>query len=551
MSILLLFAFISGLVTIFAPCIWPLLPIVLSATTSGGHRKPLGITLGIIISFAFFTLTLSYIVRIIPFDPDILRLFAVFIIGLLGLSLVIPKLTFLLEGLVSKISGKFNISSNQDNGFWSGILTGFSLGIVWSPCAGPILATIATLAATQSVNLQIVLVTAFYCLGIGIPLFIFATIGRRIFLKSKLLSPYTGKIQQAFGIIMILTAMLIFTGYDRILQTKLLNSIPAYSNFLYKLEGNKSVQNQLEKLKGNNKPMPTPNIFSPTQTNLGQAPEFVGISKWLNSEPLTISQLKGKVVLVDFWTYTCINCIRTLPFVTSWYEKYKDKGFIVIGVHTPEFEFEKKTENVLNAIKQYNIHYPVAQDNDYLTWKAYNNHYWPAEYLIDAKGVIRHTHFGEGEYNVTEKAIQDLLKEAGQNPDMPLTNMPDQPPKSQITPETYLGLSRRDKYSSSKDLSLNTWTLNGNWDEQDEYISSKEISALDFKFNAGKVFLVITPATKSDVINVLVDGKLTQTITASEAKLYPLVELPQVGTHLLHLDFQTPGTKIYAFTFGE
>ena len=339
MLILLIFAFFSGLVTILAPCIWPLLPIILSSSSSGGHKKPLGITLGIITSFAFFTLTLSYIVKIIPFDPDILRIFAVIIIGFLGLALVIPKLTQLLEGFVSSLSGKIasNQSQNPNNppktGFWSGYITGFSLGLVWSPCAGPILATIATLAATQSLNWQVVLVTIAYVIGVGIPLFIFATLGGSLFTKTRLLSPYTARIQQIFGVIMMLTAVSIATGYDRILQTKLLDAIPSYSNFLYKLEGNEAVKAQLEKIKGDNLETKKNTIFSPSEMNLdntnesslpnyGPSRDFVGIAKWLNTDkPLTMSELKGKVVLLDFWTYTCINCIRTLQYVTSWYEK--------------------------------------------------------------------------------------------------------------------------------------------------------------------------------------------------------------------------------------
>ncbi len=542
MSILLLFAFISGLVTIAAPCVWPLLPIILSSTATGGKKKPLGITLGVMVSFAFFTLALSYILKVIPFDPDSLRLFAVIVLGILGLTLIIPQLSLILEGWVSRLSSRFGVQNNQSSGFLSGLITGFFLGIIWSPCAGPILATIATLAATQQVNLRIILVTIFYVLGIGIPLFIFATLGNVVFTKVKIVSKYTGIIQQVFGVILILTAVAIFFNWDKALQAKLLNSFPSYSNYLTNIENQPQVKKQLDSLSGKS-----------SQTNYGVAPEFVGISKWLNvDKPLTLADLKGKVVLVDFWTYTCINCIRTLPYVTSWYDKYHDKGFVVIGVHTPEFEFEKKTDNILNALKQYNIHYPVAQDNDYATWNAYNNQYWPAEYLIDSKGIIRHTHFGEGEYNQTEKAIQDLLKEAGQNADMPLSDIADQTPKSQLTPETYLGLAKRERYSSFKNLSVDQWTLDGQWAQQDEYIASKSSSTLDFKFLANKVFLIITPTTSSDIIKVSLDGKLTNTITASEAKLYTLVNLSGAKTsHLLHMDFQTPGTKIYAFTFGD
>ena len=536
MAILLIFAFISGLVTILAPCIWPLLPIILSSTASGGHKKPLGITLGIMVSFAVFTLTISYIEKIIPFDPNILRLFAVVVIGFLGLTLVIPPLTLLLEGWVSRLSGRFATGSgNQGSGFTSGLVTGFSLGLVWSPCAGPILATIATLAATRAVNLEIILVTIAYITGIGIPLFIFATAGRAMLTKTPLISRYTGLIQRIFGVIMILTAIAIYTGYDKTLQANLLNAFPAYSQHLTQLENQPQVQKEINALKG-----------SSNQPNYRPAPEFIGITKWLNlpagRQALTMQELRGKVVLVDFWTYTCINCIRTLPFVTSWYDKYHDKGFVVIGVHTPEFEFEKNSDNVLAAIKQYNIHYPVAQDNSYATWQAYSNNYWPAEYLIDAKGNVRHTHFGEGEYDQTEKAIQDLLKEAGQSPDMPLTNMPDQTPASRISPETYLGSSRSQN---------NGQALNSNWDIQPDFAVAKPGASLDFHFTAAKVYLVITPATASDNIAVSLDGKLTGQISATEAKLYTLVDLKVPGSHLLHLDFQTPGTKIYAFTFGD
>ncbi len=596
MFILILFAFISGLVTIFAPCIWPILPIILSSTATGGKRKPLGITLGIITSFAVFTLSLSYILRLISFDPDILRIFAVFVIGFLGLSLLIPKLSEALEGFVSRLSSKFApISGKTDNGFLSGLVTGFSLGIVWSPCAGPILATIATLAATQKVNLQVILVTISYVVGIGIPLFIFTKGGSYLFTKSKILSPYTGKIQQVFGIIMIISAVAIATGYDRVLEVKLLNIVPSYSNFLYKLEGQSSVTSKLEELRGG-KPMPTPGTpFSTTEQvgsqgsvlpNYGAAPELTGIVNFLNTngKGVTLEQFRGKVVLVDFWTYTCINCIRTLPFVTSWYEKYnnpsvcpgtlrssampsdlKDKCFVVIGVHTPEFEFEKKAENVQNAIKQYNINYPVVQDNNYSTWNAYNNHYWPAEYLIDTKGNVRRAHFGEGEYDKTEEAIQSLLKEAGLDGDMNLTNISDQTPRNQLSPETYLGLSKMERFSSSQtpqqgvqtytlstNLPLNYFALGGNWDLEDEYAQSKSGSSLEFNFLANKVFLVITPKTGADMVKISLDGKPYGEITATDSKLYTLIDLKgNVQTHILHLDFQNEGTKVFAFTFGD
>ena len=411
MMLLLVFAFVSGLVTILAPCIWPLLPIVLSSSSTGGTRKPLGITLGIIGSFSLFTLTLSYVVQSVNLNPDIPRLFAVVVIGFLGLSMVIPALSFKVEALLSRLSsyGRHTMQPTS-SGLLGGLMTGVSLGIVWSPCAGPILATIAALAVTREVSVDVVLVTLAYVIGVGIPLFLFSSAGAWIFTRSRLLSRYTGRIQQAFGIVMILTAMGIYTNYDTVVEAKLLDTLPSYAHWQNTLEGHPLVQTQLERLPRKNV-LPTASVPLP---DLGPAQDFFGITHWLNtSTPLSLSQLRGKVVLVDFWTYACINCIRTLPHVTSLYEKYKDTGFIVIGVHTPEFEYEKRTANVERALQQYKIHYPVAQDNDYATWKAYRNRFWPAQYVIDATGNIRMVHTGEGAYEEIETAVKMLLREAG------------------------------------------------------------------------------------------------------------------------------------------
>lgn len=574
MIILLVFAFISGLVTILAPCIWPILPIILSSASTGERHKPHGITLGLMTSFAVFTLTISYIVKIIPFDPNVLRLFAVLIIGFLGITLVVPKISRVVEGYVSRLSSRFGPTGKPNkSGFWGGYITGFSLGIVWSPCAGPILATIATLAATRAVSFELVLVTLAYVIGTGIPLLLFATFGSHVFSKTRFLSRYTGRIQQIFGVIMILTAIAIYTNFDKTLQVKLLDVVPAYSQFLYKLEGSKSVQQQLALLKNKK--------ITPSQSDLpvmGTPGEFIGIYKWLNlpanQQTLSLSQLKGKVVLVDFWTYTCINCIRTLPHVTEWYEKYKDKGFVVIGIHTPEFEFEKNTQNVQRAMKQYNINYPVAQDNDYATWNAYNNHYWPAHYLIDKNGVIRHAHFGEGEYDVMEKAIQSLLIEKGEAIDTVLSNPQDQAPQGKLTPETYVGSARMDRFASPESITGKSqifttipnipedyFTLAGSWTVgQDQAITGKR-AALDFNFSADKVFLVITPKN-GGTVHVFLDGKpvseknkgmdvSSSVVKLDTPRLYNLIDLHgQGGTHQLHLEFDTEGTGVYAFTFG-
>ena len=555
MVILLLFAFLAGFTTILAPCIWPLLPIILSSSTTGGHRKPLGITLGIITSFSIFTLSISFLVMLFHFDPNILRIIAAVTIAFLGLTMIIPSLLLHYELLITKLSsfiGGKSIASHH--GFFGGFITGLSLGIIWSPCAGPILATIATLAATQSISLEVILITLAFAIGVGIPLFLFSLIGAWLFAKSRFVSQYTGHVQKVFGVIMIVTAFAIYTNYDVIIQARLLNAFPSFSLLQNQLESNKAVQEQLAILKGKKSTTPKIDMPSSTLPNLGMAPEFVGITHWLNPEaPLTMQQLRGKVVLVDFWTYTCINCIRTLPYVTSWYDKYKDKGFVVVGVHTPEFEFEKKTENVQQAIKQYSIHYPVAQDNNYATWQAYNNQYWPAEYLIDAKGNIRHTHFGEGEYDQTEMAIQQLLKEKGEAANQSLVPLTDQTPKDRFTPETYLGKNKMERFiaDGNTSLPLHYFMYKGTWNVQDEQAVAGKDASLLLHFYANKVFLVVTPVTQKDLAKVFLDDKLIGEVVFDVAKLYELIDLKgNKGDHILRIEFETPGTAVYAFTFG-
>ena len=347
------------------------------------------------------------------------------------------------------------------------------------------------------------------------------------------------------------------------------------------MESNEAVTKQLDRLRGSET---KPNVAMPfaeagDQSGLPKirtAPDFVGVTKWLNTDrDLSIKHLRGKVVLIDFWTYTCINCIRTLPYVTGWYDKYKDDGFVVIGVHAPEFEFEKKTENVQEAIKEYNIRYPVAQDNNFETWRAYDNHYWPAKYLIDAKGVVRYTHFGEGDYDVTEENIQKLLKEAGMQGEKELLRVKEQTSNGIQTPETYLGISRikyfaaseqpkpgEQNYSIPDALPQSRFAYVGKWNLSDEYAESAEVgSGLLLRFLAKDVYLVITPKSKDDRIAVFLDNKLVSDqagadvkngfVQIDEARLYHLISLDQKEDHILQLNFQTEGTRVFAFTFGS
>ncbi len=581
MILLLGFAFLAGLITILTPCMWPMLPIVLSSSVKGSdHRRALGVTIGVMISFAAFTLSVSYLVRLFHFDPNILRLFAVVVITFLGLSLIIPTLTIFTEKYFSKLVGLFGVPRQQStNDFKAGFLTGLTLGLVWSPCGGPILASIAVLAATGMVNIGVILVTLAYVTGVGLPLFIFTYAGQRFITRTRILSPYTGRIQQVFGVIMILTAIAIYFNYDKLLQLNFLAAFPQLGQTLNGFESNSIVTKQLNALKGEQSaPQSTIDTSDLFNTNT-RAPDFVGITKWLNTDkPLTLADLKGKVVLVDFWTYTCINCIRSLPFITSWYDKYKDQGFVVIGVHTPEFEFEKDTNNVLNAIKQYHINYPVPQDNNYATWNAYNNQYWPAEYLIDAKGTIRRTHFGEGEYDQTEMAIQALLKEKGASISAGLVSMKDQTPHTQLSPETYLGSKRMQFYypsgnlgngtqnfTLSNDLPINSFSYGGQWNITDETAITGDKAVLNYHFFADKVYLILRPGTNptgvakvrvfldNKVINSAVAGQDVKdgVITVDVDRLFGIVDLHgNPGEHTLRLEFQSSGVEAYTFTFG-
>lgn len=282
MLILLLFAFLSGLVTILAPCIWPLLPIILSSSISGsgGHRRPLGITLGIMLSFSLFTLFISYLIKLFNLDPNVLRIVAVVILALLGVMMIIPGFGNLLELLISRLSGSVGRSQSNNSGFSGGFVTGLTLGIVWSPCAGPILAAIATLAATGRVSLSIILVTVAYIVGVGIPLFIFATIGQRLLTNSRKLTPYTGRIQQVFGVIMILTALLIYTNKVQDFQLALASRFPVLNSLFDGFESSSTVTKELTKLTGNSQQEQTSELFNVSPQ---AAPDFVGISQWLNN----------------------------------------------------------------------------------------------------------------------------------------------------------------------------------------------------------------------------------------------------------------------------
>ncbi len=532
MILLIVFAFLAGIVTILSPCILPILPIVLSGSLAGGKKRPLGIITGFIFSFTFFTLTLSAIVKATGLSADGLRTIAIVVIALFGLSMVTPKFQIWMEKLFSRLANLLPKGSN-DTGFVGGIFVGLSLGLLWAPCVGPILASVITLAATNTVNTLTILITLAYSIGTAIPMLGITYGGRSLLSRAPWLLANTNKIQKGFGILMLLTALAIYNNWDRTFQTYILTTFPNYGVGLTKLEDNILVKNALESL--TDTPINDQSVGKPMNdimdAEIGNAPEIIPGGEWFNTKPLSMQSLRGKVVLIDFWTYTCINCIRTLPYLKNWHAKYKDSGLVILGVHTPEFEFEKLSTNVKEAIDDFGIEYAVVQDNDYATWQAYKNRYWPAKYLIDKNGKIRYTHFGEGDYDETEKKIQELLAL-----DMTIDN-----PTYQIqsrTPEIYLG-SARGNYSLI--------TTTGVWTKSEEYAMPQKGATLTLTFEAAKVFLVMRG---NGNVKVFLDDEYISTVTVASDKLYELINRSQPDKHKLKLEFLNDSIELYAFTFG-
>ena len=575
MILLITFSFLAGIITVLSPCILPILPIVLTSSIGGvntGKSRPAGVVIGFILSFTFFTLFLSTIVRLSGIPAETLRFVSVLVVAGFGISLLIPQFQVLVERLFSKLAG-FMPSTQGRTGFGGGLLIGFSVGLLWTPCVGPILASVISLAITGTVTFDAFLITLAYSLGTAIPMFLIILGGQSALRRVPWLLSNLGHIQKVFGVLMILTAIGIFFNIDRKFQTFILQAFPQYGTGLTKFEDNSLVQKNISELNGQ-KTIAEPGLANlTTLPNYGKAPDFISGGEWFNSNPLTISSLKGKVVLVDFWTYTCINCQRTLPYLKGWYEKYKDDGLVIVGVHTPEFEFEKNAENVEEAIKDFELKYPIVQDNNYATWNAYSNRYWPAKYLVDKDGFIRYFHFGEGDYDLTEKAIQDLLGDTAA--DQTIDNSGYEIESK--TPELYLGYSRiqylsspeeiqKDKsalYSSPQTQDESTFSYQGAWIIGEEYAMPEKGSKLILNFDAKNVFLVMRPKEK-DVfgnISLKLNGKpvpntvqgedvIKGTVQVTKDKLYKLIRLEKAEKSLLEIEFLDNNIQVFAFTFG-
>jgi cytochrome c biogenesis protein CcdA/thiol-disulfide isomerase/thioredoxin len=450
----------------------------------------------------------------------------------------------------------------------SALVVGLTLGLVWVPCAGPALGFALTLVRDQPGFRAFLALTA-YAVGAALPLLFIGYGGQRVVRGARGLVRYSGKIKQASGAVLVVSALAFQFQWFLGLQTWL-SDHTRLSALGSQVE---------ERLVGKAMAAPAGPPSSPmsamvrgalpTLPKLAQAPALAGLGPWYNSPPLTLASLKGKVVLVDFWTYSCINCVRTLPHIQELWSKYKDQPFVIVGVHAPEFTFEKKPENVAEAIRTHKLGYPIAQDNDFATWKAFDNHYWPAKYLVDAQGVIRYTHFGEGGYEETEQAVQSLLAELGQAPRAASAGpaMRRESPSAPVSPETYVGPrgwtsfsnrvgapdSRSHRYVAPRLLPTSNFSLAGDWqlvDDERQVLRSGS-GEIRYRALAGEVNLVlgVEKGEAPVALDVLVDGKVAASITVDHHDLYNLFAGPY-GEHEVAIAIHGKNLAAYAFTFG-
>jgi len=549
--LLLLVAFVAGIVTALSPCVLPVLPVVLATGTTGGRRRPYAVIAGLVTSFTVFTLAATALLSALGLPEDFLRNFAIVVVALVGLSLVWPWLAHQLERPFARLGRR----APGDVG--SGFLLGASLGLVYTPCAGPVIAAVASVAATQGVSVEAVVVTAAYALGSGVILLGLALLGRRG-LGQPRFRRAAPLVRRGLGVAVIAVAVLMAFGVDAQLRTR----VPEYTRALQSLETSAAANDEIDGLLGarSQASQADGDREAGSLEDFGPAPEFDGISAWLNSDPLTMEGLRGKVVVLDFWTYSCINCLRTLPYLKRWDEAYRDDGLVLVGVHTPEFAFERKESNVEAAIERLGIDYPVALDPEYGTWEAWGNRYWPAKYFIDRAGRVRFAHFGEGDYEGNEEVIRELLAEDDLSGPVSGSVTAPVPGQDTETPETYLGYQRLDRFSGSpilKDkettytfpafLPPNGLAYEGSVTVEGERIVAGEDARVRLNYRAGLVNLVL--GGKGSV-EVLVDGKRVKTVEVTRDDIYELASFEgPAKERLLELRF-TPGVTAYAFTFG-
>ena len=572
-----LLAFVGGVLTILSPCILPVLPFVFSRADQPFRRSGLPLLTGMALTFALVATAAAFgghwVVRLNQGG----RYVAIAIFLMLGLTLLFPSLAEALTRPLVQAGSKIQGGPSSEISVGKSFVLGISTGLLWAPCAGPILGLILTGAAIQGPGVRSSFLLLSYALGAATSLGIALLAGNKVFSAMKRSLSFDVWIRRALGVAVIVGVVAIALGWDTNLLTK------------FSFVNTAKAEEHLVSALGAHKPALVPVSAAEPVLVLadeGPMPELSGAVGWLNSPPLTTKSLRGKVVVIDFWTYSCINCLRALPYVEGWSAKYKDAGLVVIGVHTPEFAFEKERSNVEKAVRDLHITYPVAIDSDYKIWEAFNNQYWPAHYFIDGKGRIRAHHFGEGNYAESERVIQELLKENGApalaEGLLNVTGTGAEAPsdsKNVGSPETYVGYKRagnfasaepiakdsRKTYSPQPRLSLNQWALGGSWKVGDESAVLESVPGkIVFRFHARDLHLVLGPTKNGKPIRFTVkldgtapgddhgaDTDAAGAGTVQGNRLYQLVrQKGAVEDRTFEIDFLDPGVQAFAFTFG-
>jgi cytochrome c biogenesis protein CcdA/thiol-disulfide isomerase/thioredoxin len=594
--------FAAGLLTILLPCILPLVPIVLGVSATGHRRtRPLVIAAGMVVSFVASTFLFEVVFRDLAQLSDLVRVANYYALTLFGvcflverawlratLALVVAGLMFHRLGVgttaVAAAAGALavlaggrlasrlqSLGAEVQRGAQAGLareshllafVVGLTLGLVWAPCAGPALGFALTLVRDEPGGHALLALTA-YALGAAFPLILIGYGGQRVLAHLRWFVRRGGLVKHVAGVALIVTA-LAMQG----------QAFAAAQNWVEDHTGLGGWGSRLEERLWK-RPMPR-RLQAMTQAmaadlsvlpKLGPAPEFAGLGPWYNSPPLSLAGLRGKVVLVDFWTYSCINCVRTLPVMRDLWSKYHNQPFTIVGIHAPEFAFEKNPSNVAQAINKHGLAYPIAQDNDFATWKAFSNQYWPAKYLIDAQGIVRYTHFGEGDDDVTDAAIRSLLAEAGQHNVAPSPAMRRASSEHRLSPETYVGergwnaFANRQSdpdgkvrhYVAPGTLNLDQFALVGSWQltNGERQVLRSDVGEIRFHALGGEVNLVLglEPGARPVTAEVRVDGEPARRLTVDHHDLYNLFR-GQYGEHDLVMRVQGKGVAAYAFTFG-
>lgn len=600
MLTLILIGLLSGIVTGLSPCVLPVLPAVLATTAlhpglvdpSTGPQapvrvdrsRPFVVIAGLVSSFALFTLVGAQLLASLGLPADVLRTIGIVSMLLVGMGLLVPAIGHALERPFARLGGRGPMRGG------SAFLFGATFGLAFVPCAGPVLATITVLAATGQVGGGLIALTLAFSVGVALPLLGFALAGQGMTTRIRAVRIHLPLVRRVTGGLLALTAVGIWVG----LADQVQRLVPSYvAGAQSQIEDNDAARRALAGLSTDGQPIAPATAGSGSVLSFdecerdpavladcGPARPFVGISAWLNTpddQPLTLAGLRGRVVLVDFWTYSCINCQRTLPYLTAWDTRYRPLGLTIVGVHSPEFAFEHDIANVAGQAAALGVRYPIALDNDFRTWRAYDQRYWPAHYLIDRTGRVRQVHFGEGSYAQTEALIRQLLAEdsgaapttaaaaggtaatdAGMPPPYAQQSTPTTP-TYRVTPETYLGYERasayangdlvRDRAHTYRDpagLATDQVALDGEWTVQGERITGGQDARLRLRATAASVNLVLG-GTGSVRVSVARDAPRTIAISGPPT-LYPLWKgPPREATVQLEV---SPGVSAYAFSFG-